>query len=183
LCTGGLIHIISSVLEIPKSIPRLAQEAQLKVFVALLERGGFLATSNSAHIQSLLSTPDTITFLPNSIGAMDAFNNFSASNPTRAQLNSLFDYHFVAGVKGYSSKLFDGQKLRTVQGKNLTVTRRGNDTFINGAKITTLDLLAENGVVHVIDGYVFSYDMETKLTKEHQLVGPFKHHHASPSIK
>jgi len=83
---------------------------------------------------------------------MDTFNNFSSRNPTQAQLNSVFDYHFVAGVKGYSSNLFNGQKLRTVQGKDLTVTKRGNDTFINGAKITTLDLVAENGVAHVIDG-------------------------------
>jgi len=124
----------------------------LKVYVALLEKGGFLATSNSAHIQSLLGTPDTTIFIPNSVAAMDAFNNLSSTKPTQAQLNSVFDYHFVAGVKGYSSKLFNGQILRTVQGKNLTITKRMNETFVNGAKITTSDLLVENGVVHVIDG-------------------------------
>ena len=83
---------------------------------------------------------------------MDAFANFTSTKPSQAQLNSVFDYHFVAGVKGYSSSLFNGQKLRTVQGQNLTVTKRGNETFINGAKITTVDLIAENGVAHVIDG-------------------------------
>ena len=126
----------------------------MKVFVALLDQGGFLSSSNAAHIQELLVTPDTITFVPNSVGSMRAFANFSKGNPTQAQLNAVFDYHFVAGVKGYSSNLFDGQKLRTVQGENLTITKRGNDTFVNGARITAVDLISENGVAHVIDGYV-----------------------------
>jgi uncharacterized surface protein with fasciclin (FAS1) repeats len=63
----------------------------------------------------------------------------------------------VAGVKGILGRpcpltlLSDGQKIVTLQGQNVTVTINEDGVFINDAKVTVVDLEADNGVVHVID--------------------------------
>ena len=65
-------------------------------------------------------------------------------------LTKILTYH-VVGAKALSSSLRNGQKIVTVQGKKVTVTINGDGVFINNAKVTVVDLVADNGVVHVID--------------------------------
>ncbi|HSM49557.1 MAG TPA: T9SS type A sorting domain-containing protein, partial [Draconibacterium sp.] len=55
------------------------------------------------------------------------------------------------GAKAMSADLSNGQKIVTVQGQEVTVTINEDGVFINNAKVTVVDLEAENGVVHVID--------------------------------
>jgi hypothetical protein len=65
-------------------------------------------------------------------------------------LTNILTYH-VVGAKAMSTSLSNGQKIVTVQGKEVTVTINEEGVFINNAKVTVADLEAENGVVHVID--------------------------------
>jgi uncharacterized surface protein with fasciclin (FAS1) repeats len=65
-------------------------------------------------------------------------------------LTNILLYH-VVGAKAMSSDLSDGQKIVTVQGKEVTVTINDDGVFINNAKVTVADIEADNGVVHVID--------------------------------
>lgn len=65
-------------------------------------------------------------------------------------LTNILTYH-VVGAKALSSDLSNGQKIVTVQGKEVTVTINNDGVFINNAKVTVADIEAENGVVHVID--------------------------------
>lgn len=68
----------------------------------------------------------------------------------KADLTSILTYHVVAGnVK--AADLTDGQIIKTVNGKELKVTIKDGKVMINGANVTTADLVAGNGVVHVID--------------------------------
>ena len=39
----------------------------------------------------------------------------------------------------------------TINGKEITVTINADGVFVNNAKVTVADVLADNGVVHVID--------------------------------
>lgn len=66
-------------------------------------------------------------------------------------LTSILTYHVVPGA-AMAADLSDGQKLTTVQGEELEVAV-GDDgaVTINGATVTTADVEASNGVVHVID--------------------------------
>lgn len=154
LCTGGLIHIIDEVLTLPPTIPVLLTDANLNFFISLLQDGGYLNTTAATLVDGVRITTDVTTFVPNSEEALDAFNAFKAKNPTQEQLESMFNYHVVQDFVGYSTKLEDGMNLKTISGKNLTITKRGNDTFVNGAKITTPDYLLANGVAHVVDGLI-----------------------------
>jgi uncharacterized surface protein with fasciclin (FAS1) repeats len=65
-------------------------------------------------------------------------------------LVGILTYHVVAGAVDAAS-LVDGQKVATLQGKELTVKIKDGIVTINGAKVIAADLMGSNGIVHVID--------------------------------
>jgi uncharacterized surface protein with fasciclin (FAS1) repeats len=64
-------------------------------------------------------------------------------------LTAVLAYHVVPGAL----KLADLQPgtLTTVAGTDLTVTREGDKVFINGNEISSGDVEASNGIIHVMD--------------------------------
>ena len=71
------------------------------------------------------------------------------ADPTGA-LADLLLYH-VAGAAALSTDLSDGQLVTTLQGGDVEVTIDGMGVMINNANVIVADLVADNGVVHVID--------------------------------
>lgn len=69
---------------------------------------------------------------------------------SKAKLTGILTYHVVAGAVK-ASDLKDGQKVKTLQGEELTVSIKDGKVMINGANVTSADLIGSNGVVHVID--------------------------------
>ncbi len=65
------------------------------------------------------------------------------------KLIAVLTYHVVPG-KVMSKDLTEGMTAATVQGGNVTFTLDGG-AKINGAPISTADIEASNGVIHVID--------------------------------
>jgi uncharacterized surface protein with fasciclin (FAS1) repeats len=65
-------------------------------------------------------------------------------------LGAILQYHVVAGA-ALSTDLSDGQTITTLLGEDVTVTINADGVFINDAQVTVADLMADNGVVHVID--------------------------------
>jgi uncharacterized surface protein with fasciclin (FAS1) repeats len=65
-------------------------------------------------------------------------------------LTNVLTYHVVAGAVK-AADLMDGQKVKTLQGEELTVTIKDGKVMINGANVTAADLEGSNGVIHVID--------------------------------
>ena len=68
----------------------------------------------------------------------------------KAKLTNILTYHVVAGAVK-AADLKDGQKVKTLQGEELTVSIKDGKVMINGANVTAADLEGSNGVVHVID--------------------------------
>ena len=66
----------------------------------------------------------------------------------KAKLTSVLTYHVVAG-KVMAADVKAG-KVKTVQGSDLTVTTAGG-VMVDQAKVTATDIVADNGVIHVID--------------------------------
>ena len=68
-------------------------------------------------------------------------------------LTSILTYHVVPGeVLAADVVGLDGQSAATVNGAEIDISLDGDNVMIDGATVTTVDLLAGNGVVHVIDG-------------------------------
>ncbi|SDL80310.1 Uncaracterized surface protein containing fasciclin (FAS1) repeats [Catalinimonas alkaloidigena] len=64
-------------------------------------------------------------------------------------LTDLLRYHIVPGQIDVA-QLKDGQHLKTLQGKKLRVSRKGDQVYINGAPILTSNIASRNGVIHTI---------------------------------
>jgi uncharacterized surface protein with fasciclin (FAS1) repeats len=69
----------------------------------------------------------------------------------KAKLSAVLTYHVVPG-KVMAADAKSG-KIKTVQGSELTVATAGG-VMVDGAKVTATDIVAENGVIHVIDNVV-----------------------------
>jgi uncharacterized surface protein with fasciclin (FAS1) repeats len=68
------------------------------------------------------------------------------------KLVAVLTYHVVPG-KVMSTDLTEGMKAATVQGSDVTITLDGGPK-VNGAVISTPDVAASNGVIHVIDSVI-----------------------------
>ncbi|MBK5945018.1 Nex18 symbiotically induced protein [Rhodobacter veldkampii DSM 11550] len=68
------------------------------------------------------------------------------------KLTAILTYHVVPG-KVMSGDLSDGMKAATVQGGEVTITTMGG-AKVDGATISTADIEATNGVIHVIDAVI-----------------------------
>jgi len=157
--SNGITHIIDTVLQ-PKAGTIV---------------GGALMTPDLNIVQNALNANNVTTLvaavktagLVNTLSGVGPFTVFAPTNDAFAKLptgtvdtllkpenkNKLVDiltYHVVAG-KYKASDLQDGQVLKTVEGKSLTVKKDGNTIMINGATIQTKDVISSNGVTHVID--------------------------------
>ena len=69
----------------------------------------------------------------------------------KAKLTSVLTYHVVPGK--VMAKDVKAGKVKTVQGSELTVGTTGG-VMVDGAKVTATDIVADNGVIHVIDSVV-----------------------------
>lgn len=71
----------------------------------------------------------------------------------KGDLTKVLTYHVVPGALK-AADLKDGQKLKTVQGGELTVSVKDGKVMINGATVTIPDVISSNGVTHVIDAVI-----------------------------
>jgi uncharacterized surface protein with fasciclin (FAS1) repeats len=74
----------------------------------------------------------------------------------KAKLTDVLTYHVVPGSYK-STDLKDGQKLKTVQGEEITIWQKDGKWMVSDAKgakanITIPDVISSNGVTYVIDG-------------------------------
>ncbi len=65
------------------------------------------------------------------------------------QLAAILTYHVVAGKK-VAADVVAAKSLSTVQGQDLSIDT-SSGVRVNGATVTTADIMTSNGVIHVID--------------------------------
>ncbi len=144
---NGVVHVIDAVL-LPPTMPATVadiivnSENHTTLEAAVVAAGLVETLQGEGPFTVFAPTDAAFAALP--AGTVEAL---LADIPA---LTNILTYH-VAGAKAMSSDLSDGQKIVTVQGKEVTVTINEDGVFINNAKVTVADLEAENGVVHVID--------------------------------
>jgi uncharacterized surface protein with fasciclin (FAS1) repeats len=70
----------------------------------------------------------------------------------KAKLTAVLTYHVVAG--NVMAKDVKPGKVKTVQGSELTLATGGGGVTVDGANVVKADIVADNGVIHVIDSVV-----------------------------
>jgi uncharacterized surface protein with fasciclin (FAS1) repeats len=141
--------VIDNVLSIPRDLVTSISDFNLNLFAAVLNAGNFVNQEDSPIIRQVLRASDLTFFAPNTQQALNDMTA-QAKDTNKVQQMAIFSYHIVPNAF-YSSDLKDGMKIKTIQGRELTVTIIKNDTFINQAKILAKDNLISNGVMHTID--------------------------------
>ncbi|MDB4673312.1 fasciclin domain-containing protein, partial [Verrucomicrobiales bacterium] len=152
--SNGLLHAIDAVLfpEIPLPIADLIAETQnLTTLSAALTASGFAETLGSTR-----SAPDFTIFAPSDAAFSDLPAETLAAlleDPTGA-LADVLGLHVVRG-KITAERLRNGQTLQTISRDRLAVAISDDgEVTINGSPISQTDLLAANGVVHIIDAVI-----------------------------
>jgi uncharacterized surface protein with fasciclin (FAS1) repeats len=68
----------------------------------------------------------------------------------KAKLKAVLLYHVVAG-KITASKVVKLSSAKTVNGERVRIRVSGSNVFVNNAKVTKPDVVASNGVIHVVN--------------------------------
>jgi uncharacterized surface protein with fasciclin (FAS1) repeats len=68
----------------------------------------------------------------------------------RAKLRAVLLYHVVSG-KVSAADVVKLSSAKTLNGKTVRIRVSGMNVFVNSAKVTQADVLASNGVIHVIN--------------------------------
>ncbi|MEM1043377.1 MAG: fasciclin domain-containing protein [Bacteroidota bacterium] len=147
--SNGVVHLIDAVL-LPESGPtqnivELAQATpDLSTLVTALIEAELVAT---------LQGPGPFTVFAPVNSAFDALGaeivGRLLEDDNQALLQKVLTYHVVPG-RILAADLMDGQMPTTVEGSTLEIDLDGGPT-VNGVDIIATDILATNGVVHLID--------------------------------
>jgi transforming growth factor-beta-induced protein len=145
--TGGIMHIIDSVLSIPPPPSISTLDSNLTALAGALKSTNLLTAVDDLK--------DVTIFAPSN----KAFQNIGsvASTLTEQQLSGILEYHVINGTVGYSTLLTTGlanESFPTLAGGNLMVSVEDGKLFLNSAEVVITDILTSNGVMHVIDKYV-----------------------------
>ena len=147
---NGVVHVIDAVL-IP---PTPETNTVVDIIVnsedhTLLE----LAVGAAGLVETLSGEGPFTVFAPTDaaiVALTEALNVTAEELLALPELSDILKYHVVAGT-ALSTDLSDGQSITTLLGTDVTVTINAEGVFINDAQVVVADILADNGVVHVID--------------------------------
>lgn len=160
--SNGVIHSISKVLLPPTG--NIVEVASADTTFAFLVAAVVKASSGNTNVAELLSKKGTFTlFAPTNnafraagINSIEAINNLDANT-----LTSILTYHVMEG-RIFSSDLSNGLQPSTLNGRRFTISLsaeggasvKGNNNITN-AQIIRANLMATNGVIHVVDQVLF----------------------------
>jgi uncharacterized surface protein with fasciclin (FAS1) repeats len=132
--------------EAPKDIVDVASgSADHSTLVAAVKAAGLVETLKGAGPFTVFA-PTNAAFSALPAGTVDGL----LKPEKKDDLTKILTYHVVSGAVK-AADLKDGQKIKTVQGGELTVSIKDGKVMINGANVTSADLASSNGVIHVID--------------------------------
>jgi transforming growth factor-beta-induced protein len=99
-------------------------------------------------LQTLLNSSDKTLFAPTNAAFTAAGIN---ALPNQATLDAVLKYHVIPSEVTSSAIASGSSEATTLNGK-IYLTKSSSGVYINGtSKVTTADISASNGVVHVID--------------------------------
>jgi uncharacterized surface protein with fasciclin (FAS1) repeats len=129
-----------------KDIVDTALEAgQFKTLAAALDAAGLVSTLKGAGPFTVFApTDEAFAELP--AGTVE--NLLKPEN--KQQLTEILTYHVVPG-KVMAADVVGIDEAKSVNGKMIDVEVDGGSVKVNDAAVTTADIAASNGVIHIID--------------------------------
>jgi uncharacterized surface protein with fasciclin (FAS1) repeats len=76
----------------------------------------------------------------------------------KEKLQSILTYHVVPG-KYTASDIMGMGSAKTVNGESFSISKSGGNVMVDNAKVIKTDVMASNGVIHVIDTVIIPKNM------------------------
>uniref|UniRef100_A0A8C6SM12 Periostin, osteoblast specific factor a n=1 Tax=Neogobius melanostomus TaxID=47308 RepID=A0A8C6SM12_9GOBI len=149
--SNGALHVMRSVINVPeKTIYEiLIADGRFRIFLNLMEIAGLTELLRQEGSYTIFAPTD------------DAFKELSQEDMALLKsdvnaLRTILLYHFSNGV--FINGGLEGgvtNLLRTLQGNNLQVMSVNNSIHVNSVNVPDSDLMATNGVVHVVKNVLY----------------------------
>merc|ERR1712222_122662 len=145
---NGVVHVIDKVV-LPPTIVDIAKGSSNHTM--------FVAAVVEANLSDTLSGTGPFTvFAPTDKAFADALNTLNLTKEQfleKGDLADILKYHVLNG-KIMSKDLKAIQSPGTVQGAEVTITKDGSIVKFANATVNPADIVASNGIIHVIDKVV-----------------------------
>ncbi|KAM9331980.1 periostin-like isoform 1-T1 [Pholidichthys leucotaenia] len=153
--SNGVLHVMNSLIKpAEKTVYRsLVADGRFRIFLSLMEIAGLTDVLKQEGSFTIFAPTD------------DAFNELNEEDlallkrdvPT---LRTILLYHFSNGI--FINGGLEGgvtNLLRTLQGNNLQVKSVNNSIHVNSVDVPDGDLMATNGVIHVVRNVLYPADL------------------------
>lgn len=154
----------------PTKAPAAAQEKMQDIVDTAIAAGNFTTLAAALNAAGLVETlkgegPFTV-FAPTdaAFAALPAGTVETLLKDPKGDLTQILLYHVISG-KVMAADVTNGLEAATVQGGKVTFKVDSNGVMINDAKIVTTDIVASNGVIHVIDKVIMPTPKEAAAAK------------------
>lgn len=147
--SNGIIHVIDSVI-LPPSMDVVGvavSDGRFSTLAAAVQAAGLIETLQSDGPFTVFAPTDA-AFAKLPAGTVDSL---LADIPT---LTDILLYHVVPG-RVVSGEVVGVDSATSAQGASIDVSLNGGSVFLNGdSRVVETDILATNGVIHVIDAVI-----------------------------
>ena len=137
-------HEAAASADAKKDIVETAIEAgQFNTLASLLKKAGLVKTLKGQGPYTVFAPTDA-AFANVPQATLDELGQ------DKAKLRSVLLYH-VAGRKLTAAKIAKRRSVKTLNGQRVRIRVRGETVRVGGARVTTADVGASNGIIHVIN--------------------------------
>ncbi|XP_040005738.1 periostin-like isoform X2 [Xiphias gladius] len=153
--SNGAVHLMKSLIKpAEKTIYKLLiADGRFKIFLSLMETAG---------LTELLRQEGSYTIFAPTDDAFDGLSteDFALLKSDLNALRTILLYHFSNGV--FINGGLEGgvtNLLKTLQGNNLQVLSVNNSIHVNSVDVPDSDLMATNGVIHIVKNVLYPGDL------------------------
>jgi len=148
------LSILSLVLAAPLAFAGGKADAKKDIVDTAVAAGSFKTLATALQAAGLVDTlkgagPFTVFAPTDEAFAKLPAGTVEALLKDKAKLTKILTYHVVAGQKN-AADVVAAKSLTSLEGKALTIDTTSG-VKVGGATVTATDIMASNGVIHVID--------------------------------
>ena len=149
---------LTSVFALALSIAAPARAAEKDIVTTAVEAGSFKTLAKLLTDAGLVETlkgagPFTVFAPTDEAFAKVPKATLDALAADKAKLKAVLTYHVVAG-KVMAADVVKLKEAKTVQGSSVKITVTGGKVTVDAANVVKTDIVASNGVIHVIDAVI-----------------------------
>ena len=149
LTAATLVSLGSTTSYAADIVDTAVKAGQFNTLAAALKAGGLIETLKGPGPFTVFAPTDA-AFAKLPAGTVD--NLLKPEN--KAKLVQILTYHVVPGKIMSASLAGKKTDAKTIEGDDLAIDATMSGVTVNGAKVVSADVVADNGVIHVIDTVV-----------------------------